>query len=73
MSSWQCSFQGVNQYFPMEALIKLIPSMPFAFAQESVRQTCREHCRTAHHERNQVVAVRPELVEGLFRVSPQAT
>jgi hypothetical protein len=47
----------VNQYFSKEALIKLIPSM--------VRQ--------AHHERNQVVAVRPELVEGLFRVSPQAT
>jgi hypothetical protein len=34
----------------------LIPFMPFDFAQESVRQ--------AHHERNQLFAVRPELVEG---------
>jgi hypothetical protein len=31
--------------------------MPFDYAQESIRQ--------AHHERNQQLAVRPELVEGL--------
>jgi hypothetical protein len=41
--------------------------MPFDFAQESVRQACPELRRRAHHERNQQLAVRPELVEGLVQ------
>jgi hypothetical protein len=41
----------------------LIPFMPFDFAQESVRQ--------AHHERNQRLAVRPELVEELIQGFPK--
>ncbi len=40
-----------------ETLIKLIPFM--------VRQGSPERSRRAHHERNQVHAVRPEPVEGL--------
>jgi hypothetical protein len=42
--------------YAKEALNKLIPFM--------VRQ--------AHHERNQTLAVRPELVEGLVQRSPKA-
>jgi glycerol-3-phosphate dehydrogenase (NAD(P)+) len=41
--------RGFVQHFLKETLIKLIPFM--------VRQ--------AHHERNQLLVVRPELVEGL--------
>jgi hypothetical protein len=40
-----------------EALNKLIPLMPFDFTQKSLRQ--------AHQKRNQLLAIRPEPVEGL--------
>ena len=40
-----------------ETLNKLIPLM--------VRQGSPERSRRAHHERNQPLTVRPELVEGL--------
>ena len=42
-----------------EALIKCAPFM--------VRQACPEFYPRAHQKRNQIVAVRPELVEGLFQ------
>ena len=50
-----------------EILNKLIPLMPFDFAQESVRQAHHERIQPIFHKRNQSLTVRPEPVEGLIK------